>query len=200
MASFRSRQQGVVMLIALTVLVAMSLAGVALIRSVDTAALISGNLSFKTAGLQAADRGTQQALSWLMTTRDANVNQLYNNITTQGYFASRPIPDPDWFDQDNWIDSVAVNGGLTDIAGNKMSYVIHRMCTYAGSAPGDTVAGNLNECPSYYPSKNKNQIEGQTRQVGGVKYEFSAQTYYRITTRVVGPRNNITITQTTVLM
>ena len=40
-------QSGVVLFIALIVLVAMSLAGVALVRSVDTNLLIAGNLAFK---------------------------------------------------------------------------------------------------------------------------------------------------------
>jgi hypothetical protein len=36
--------------------------------------------------------------------------------------------------------------------------------------------------------------------VGAFKYEGASQLYYRITTRVQGPRNNITITQTNVLI
>ena len=43
------KQQGVVLFIALVALVVMSLAAVALIRSVDTNTLIGGNLSFKQA-------------------------------------------------------------------------------------------------------------------------------------------------------
>ena len=41
------RQRGVVLFISLIVLVAMTLAGVALVRSVDTTNLIAGNLAFK---------------------------------------------------------------------------------------------------------------------------------------------------------
>ena len=42
-------QQGVILFIALIVLVAMSLAGIALMRSVDTNVLIAGNLAFRQA-------------------------------------------------------------------------------------------------------------------------------------------------------
>ncbi|MGZ5651056.1 MAG: pilus assembly PilX family protein, partial [Usitatibacter sp.] len=65
MRSLRNRQQGVVLLIALTVLVAMSLAGVALMRSVDNTVVVAGNLAFKTASVQVADYGSQQAVTWL---------------------------------------------------------------------------------------------------------------------------------------
>ena len=42
----RRKQSGVVLFISLIILVAMSLAGIALIRSVDTSNLIAGNLAF----------------------------------------------------------------------------------------------------------------------------------------------------------
>jgi Tfp pilus assembly protein PilX len=45
-----SSQRGVVLLVALIILVALTLAGVALIRSVDTANIIAGNLSFHRVG------------------------------------------------------------------------------------------------------------------------------------------------------
>jgi Tfp pilus assembly protein PilX len=46
-ASLPSRIRGAVLFIALIVLVAMTLAGIAIMRSVDTATLIAGNLAFK---------------------------------------------------------------------------------------------------------------------------------------------------------
>ena len=61
------RQKGIVLLVALTVLVAMSLAGVALIRSVDNTVVIAGNLAFKQSSLQVADRGSLEAITWLLT-------------------------------------------------------------------------------------------------------------------------------------
>lgn len=200
MRSHPSRQQGVVMLVALTVLVAMSLAGVALMRSVDATALIAGNLSFKTAGLQVADRGTQEAVGWLMTTRDLDQTQLYNDISAQGYYSSRPLPEPDWFDDTTWNAAVPVNGGATDASGNQLFYVIHRMCSMPNSQPNANVAGTINDCPQFFPSAISNQVAGQSYSVGSARFDLASQNYYRITTRVVGPRNNITVTQTTVLM
>jgi Tfp pilus assembly protein PilX len=53
----RRAQQGVVLFIALIVLVAMSLAGIALMRSVDTNVLIAGNLAFRQGATMAGDWG-----------------------------------------------------------------------------------------------------------------------------------------------
>ena len=52
-ATFPERQRGVVLFIALIVMVAMSLAAIALFRSVDTANLVAGNQAFKQGALNA---------------------------------------------------------------------------------------------------------------------------------------------------
>ncbi len=51
------RQRGAVLLIALIVLVAMTLAGIAMMRSVDTGILVSGNMAFRQSATLAADAG-----------------------------------------------------------------------------------------------------------------------------------------------
>ena len=58
-------QQGMVLLIALVVLVAVMVAGIAMIRSVDTATLVAGNLAFEQAATHAADRGVEAAVARL---------------------------------------------------------------------------------------------------------------------------------------
>ena len=54
-------QQGAMLIIALIVLVAMSLAGIAMMRSVDTGTLVAGNIAFKQSSLHATDHGLQAA-------------------------------------------------------------------------------------------------------------------------------------------
>jgi hypothetical protein len=56
-----SRQRGSALFIALISLVTMTLAGIALVRSVDTINLISGNFSFRQAALHASDLGVEAA-------------------------------------------------------------------------------------------------------------------------------------------
>jgi hypothetical protein len=53
------------MFIALLVMVALSLAGLALIRSADTATVVSGNLAFKQSAIYAIDRSVEQAIDAL---------------------------------------------------------------------------------------------------------------------------------------
>jgi Tfp pilus assembly protein PilX len=188
------RQQGIVMLIALTVLVAMSLAGVALIRSVDNTVVIAGNLAFKQSSLQVADRGVSEAVQWLAITNVTNGTMLYGDVSPQGYYSSRPRPEPDWFQADTWTGAITTNGGLPDSSGNVVKYLVHRMCTAPGLSPND----DTQQCGLFYPATNKQ--ESNSKAVGAFKYEGTPQIYYRVTVRVEGPRNNITITQSNVLI
>ena len=56
-------QRGVILFVALIVMVIMSLAAIALVRSVDTANLVAGNQSFKQSALNATDLGVQAAMN-----------------------------------------------------------------------------------------------------------------------------------------
>ena len=53
------RQRGVVLLIALIVLVAMTLAGIGMMRSIDSGTLVSGNIGFREAAVATADTGVE---------------------------------------------------------------------------------------------------------------------------------------------
>ncbi len=65
-AGLQRRQRGVVLLITLIVLVAMMLAGIGMVRSVDTGNIIAGNVAFRQATLQAGDAGMQTAFNMLV--------------------------------------------------------------------------------------------------------------------------------------
>ena len=62
-----SRQLGVVIVIALIVLGAMALAGVALVRSMDTSTMVAGNFAFRQSAIQATDAGVEGAFIVLTT-------------------------------------------------------------------------------------------------------------------------------------
>jgi Tfp pilus assembly protein PilX len=185
----RNRQQGVVLLIALTVLVAMSLAGVALMRSVDNTVVVAGNLAFKTASVQVADYGSQQAITWLQA--NSAGTGLHNTNLGRGYYSARPPDEPVWYDVNTWQDAFSLNGGVADASGNVIRYVIHRMCTNADVAPDET-------CSMYFPKSTV--TEGGSKATGAPAYDGIPQVYYRVTTRVEGPRNNVTVVQTSVLI
>ncbi len=89
-ATTRRKMRGVSLVFSLLTLAALSLAAVALIRSVDTGASILGNLSFKQDSALAADEATRQAVGWLAD-RQGN-NTLWTNVPPAAnestYFAS----------------------------------------------------------------------------------------------------------------
>jgi len=186
----RRTQEGLVLFIALIVLVAMSLAGVALMRSVDTGTVVAGNMAFKQSAIMVADRGTQEAVKWLAANSGGPTLQMTN--TSMGYFSSRPVgKEPDWFDPASWSQSVAVNGGSPDAAGNVTRYVIHRMCTKP-DAPYDS------DCALYFATGSG--TTGGSMAVGAPQFIGTPQLYYRVTTRVEGPRDTVTVIQTSVLV
>ena len=55
-------QRGIVLFIALLVMVGLAIAGVALMRSTDTATTVTGNLVLKQAASSAVDRGVERAI------------------------------------------------------------------------------------------------------------------------------------------
>ncbi|HEX2011423.1 MAG TPA: PilX N-terminal domain-containing pilus assembly protein, partial [Roseateles sp.] len=59
------RQRGVVLLLSLIVLAAMSLAAIGLMRSVLISNRVAGNLAFQQSATQSADVGLETAIAWL---------------------------------------------------------------------------------------------------------------------------------------
>jgi Tfp pilus assembly protein PilX len=90
------KQRGVVLFFTLIALVVMSLAAVALIRSVDTSTMIAGNMAFKQAGTSSGDAGIEAAIAWLKTANTTmvtagldvykNVNHVFNKDGGAGGF------------------------------------------------------------------------------------------------------------------
>ena len=90
----------------------------------------------------------------------------------------------------NNIPAAAINTLAVDGAGNTVSYVIHRLCNGEG-VPFTAVA--CSNSPITTTSGNS--------QRGGLTPGFTnSQVYYRITTRVVGPRNTLSYVQAIVAM
>lgn len=190
------KQRGVVLFIALIVLVAMTLAGVAMVRSMDTTLGIAGNMAFKQASIQSSDLGVKSGYDWLSANSVGTT--LQNSDTTQGYLSSRPAVEPNWFDLASWGNAVVLSGGAPDAAGNVVRYVIHRMCTEPDTAYNGSNAGVANQCALFFPVTGAST--GGSMAVGSTQFEGIPQLFYRVTTRVDGPRNTISVTQVSVLI
>jgi Tfp pilus assembly protein PilX len=185
-----NRQRGTVLFIALIVLVAMSLAGIAIMRSVDTATLIAGNLAFKQSTIQASDNGVEQAYQWLLANRAVLAN---TNLGT-GYYSARPGADPNWNDPLTWASAVTLGA---DAAGNTTYYLIHRLCDCPDTPYNGTCAtGNAQQCALTSASSTPPPpAEGDSFAVGAPGYLQDPKVYYRITVRTQGPRNTTSYIQ-----
>jgi len=84
-------QRGTMLIIALIVLVAMTLAGIATMRSVDTATVMAGNIAFRQSALNAADQGVQAAFALLQPTSSSGLNM---DGALLGYKSSAPAIEP----------------------------------------------------------------------------------------------------------
>jgi type IV pilus assembly protein PilX len=197
------RQRGVVLFVALIVMVAMSLAAIALIRSVDTTNAIIGNLAFRMASILPANASIEQAASALFS--DADIGDIVHipdktiNVPAENYYACRqglplcggPAEDargvplvlqkystastlPKQFDA-NETTTAAINTHVT--------YLIERMCLATGPA-------TIDNCDLAQPKPNP----GDT--LGDINFGVATSVpIYRVTVRVDGPKNTASFVQ-----
>ncbi len=218
----RAKQRGVVLFFALMALLAMSLAAVALIRSVDTSTMIAGNLAFKQSATTSGDAGTEAALNWLEITNAANnalsvatnIAHPFNNtggiggFQNPGYYSNLDptvnLTDGTGIQWGN-NDSCGIGANCTDsidASGNTVRYVIQRMCRTAGALPSTLEQPALvpptTDCLFGDKTEDKNsqavvRYQEKCEGSGCVKQELPPQ--YRITTRIQGSRNSISYVQ-----
>lgn len=175
------KQQGVVLFFALIALVVMSLAAVALIRSVDTNSLIAGNLSFKQSSMFSADRGVETAIVWVL----ANGALLEADSVANGYYATSDVAPH--LDARALVDASGVTDTVNDGQGNAITYVIQRMCQNAGPAlPG---------VPTLCLFGPVTEIAGDNGNPNPPPPRFAPSLIYRVTARVVGPKNTVSYIQ-----
>jgi len=188
-----ANQRGVVLLIALIILVALTLSAVALMRSVDTTNLIAGNMSFNQSAVLAGERSTEIAITnWLQPNTGTGDLDLHTNNVANGYRAVRQDPATGVSWDAFWTATLSTQAvtGTTDAAGNTVSYVIHRLCDAEGAPYNAAV-----HC-SKPPTSGSSGSFG----AGGPSPIANSQVYYRITTRIAGPRNTVAYIQTIVAL
>ena len=184
------RQRGVALLVALIALVALTLAGIAMVRSVDTAVSIAGNLAFTQTATQSSDQGVQAAFTWLNA--NSSDTTLQNTDTSSGYYSS--VNELDWSNINSWSAATVLNNGAPDAAGNVVRYVIHRMCTQ----PNVSYNGVNTQCALYSPEGAAGS--GNSKTVGATSVQGLPQVYFRVTVRVDGPSSTVNVSQTTILI
>lgn len=188
-------QQGVVLFLALIVLVAMMLGGVALFRSMDIATISVGNISMQRNATRSGDAAVEAAVTWLT----GQGNGLFNDAPANGYMAAGISSgavkgsNQTWAEYWQQLASVYTPTSLAeDAAGNTASYLIQRLCTMSGR-PYDATGGVPVSCvePPATGSTNCPSPPCATRVSG---------TYYRILVRTTGPRGVTSFLQVMLFM
>ena len=194
-----ARQRGLVHFFALIALVAMSLAALTLVRSVDTATLIAGNLAFRQAATTSGD-GTVETAVTALSTMNANgaalnvymdighpfnatsaVTGYYSNANTLALTSSA-----------TWVDGVSSPESLADASGNRSRYIIERMCRTANQLLSKTnclFSGEAKNTSGKAVALPSSICEGAGCPKAG------QLPVYRITTRITGPKNTISYIQ-----
>jgi type IV pilus assembly protein PilX len=204
-----SSQRGVSLIFALLSLGALLLAAVALVRSVDSGALVLGNLGFKQDATSSADRAAEYARTRVTgAIADLTVN-------SAGYFAtSQDNLDPtgrlttaankmavvDW-DGNNCgsYDASSIGPCLqpatcpTGTCGTDVSakYLVTRLCPTVGVVgSGNVCAQPASVAPNQAPNSGEQNYGTQKLTKG------TPPPYFRIIVRTVGGRGTVSFTET----
>ncbi|MCX7156134.1 MAG: hypothetical protein NTW45_06795 [Rhodocyclales bacterium] len=215
-----ARQQGFVLILALVIMVIITMSAVAMIASLRGGISASGNIAFRQAATRAADVAVDSAYRWMVTTMAAasGLSNDIAGAATPRYYATlagansgcKKDGTAGSFTPQQYRFSDSVNGsdGLpcaakvaAKPAGYDLYYVVHRMastsealCVAAGGAAG---CGNCPTAGCLAPSISLAVInkDGCSKDPTSPDYCGSTTTtntfvYYRITIKVVGPRQN----------
>lgn len=213
----QSSQRGISLLFALLALVAMLLAAVALVRSVDSGALVLGNLGFKQDATSASDRAAEIARTALLGSGlDLNVDQpsigyyatSQDNLDPTGRItsATTPLAVVNWGDSDSCAclstspatcsscsrqpsAAQTLNSGGVSVSAR---WLITRLCPSTGAVS----ATNACAKPASL-ALSQAAARGEVR-VGseGRPAQTATTPYYRIIVRTVGGRGTVSFTET----
>lgn len=181
-----ARERGIVLIVVLIGIVAMTLAGIALVRGSQTSSMIAGNFAFKQASLAATDTAVEGAFSQLDTIVAGLADANYPTGCALGaclYYTTRQATDlngiptavGDW----STVPSALVNTSYTT------QYVIDRLCIGPLPVTDPTVGCFVGQGIG----------AGGSRKVGDTSFASAPQVYYRVTVRVSGPRNTVSFAQ-----
>jgi len=193
----RANQRGVVLFIALIVMVVMSLAAIALMRSVDTTTAVIGNLAFRQASILPGNFAVEDAAAALFA--DANTSGAariadvrVDDVANNNYYATHNQAWDDQFGVPTPLQTKPASSyprAQQDGAGNTVTYVIERMCNAAAPHPE---APNNESTRSWCDMAPPKQPPGATVNdpSGGLDFR---QVFYRVTVRVDGPPGTNTV-------
>ncbi len=145
MMSTLHKQNGFVLFMTLMIMVLMSIAGLALMRAVDSSTLIAGNIGYRQAAIISSDSAINAATTWLaantLVADNAASGVFATDLTTFDWSGQNTTTTADDVDWDSTNGTIATkgrpvtfpNGSTTDASGNRAYYIISRLCDTPGS-------------------------------------------------------------------
>lgn len=189
---YRSRlQAGVAMPVMMIILAVMMISSIYLLRSSTSTTLTTANMAYESALSKAADLGINTAFQWISTVPNRNV--LWNDSAADGYVATMAVG------ANQGVSNPAFWTGsrfIVDTAGNRIEYVIHRLCAFSGPFTSP------NNCTTTAAKQNvaaKTPI-GSSLSTSTQPLLGSPQLHYVITARIAGARGGNVMNQAVVMM
>ena len=217
------KQRGVVLLIALIILIAMSLAGIGMMRSVDTGSVVAGNMAFKHAALNATDAGTSAGFNALASVansgndKDKPILNFSPNTgapkACPGLATAAGCPGGVNINLPGYVSAPILQCEVTSACNSTWWTVDANWANAATITVADPNGGTIAtvsylihrmcETPDMAPSGQRCQTYTQPA-TGCSKTQLlpctSTSVFYRITSRSVGARNSVAYAQTLVLV
>ena len=192
------RQRGIVLFVALIVMVAMTLAAIALMRSVDTTNTAVGNLAFRQSSILPANYAVEIAAAALFADANNGKTAMIADPTkddpAHNYYATFKRTDNKiGVPADLQTKKALANlkaPALKDDADNVITYVIERMCDDKAVAAHPDGKASLEWCDMMPPKQNPGTTVNDPELI-----KFPPMPFYRVTVRVDGPKNTASFLQ-----
>ena len=190
------RQNGVALPVMLIMLMVMLVSSTYLLKASTSTTMTTANLAYDSSLSKAVDLGLLTGFEWLSSTAKANKTLLDSDSAGNGYVAhldtTQRVSDADF-----WVGSQTI----TDSAGNRIEYVIHRMCKYA--AAYDSISPSINTCvqtPANPSGLNNSVALGASMGSDAQAFAGSPQVHYVVTARIFGTRGGNVVNQSVIMI
>jgi hypothetical protein len=152
-------QGGVVLFVALIAMLLLSLAGIALVRSVDTSLGVAGNIGFRHASIGPVNQGIEQAINDVFksgaltsTTADDPAHAYFAMVQPgESRYGVPAVLQGDYSTMSSaYSSAVTVSPWQDPISGAEMRYVVERLCN--SPAAGTDISYKCDILPPKVPS------------------------------------------------
>lgn len=187
------RQAGIALPVTLVILLVMLISSIYLLKSSNTTTLTASNLAYDSAQSRAVDFGLHEGFKWLSATSSSTSRraQLNKNQTAAGYVATY-VPTEGVRMPSFWTGATVVTVG-----GQRIQYVIHRMCVSAGAYNDGNTCVQTSDNPF---ASGASLPMGSSMVLPTPRYNDVPRIHYQITARIDGARGGNVVNQMVVLI